>query len=267
MEVYAAMIHQMDRGIGRLVEALKRNGQYDNTLILYLHDNGGCHEGYGRKPRRNPATGVEPMGRDELQTAMIPLRTRDGHPVLTGPEVMPGPATSYIAYGMNWANVSNTPFRRYKSWNHEGGIATPLIVHWPAGIEARGELRHQTVHLIDIMPTCVEVAGAIYPETFNSHEILPMEGRSLVPGFGKDDPAQRLLMWEHYGNAAIRKGKWKLVRTRQGTGGEWKLYDMEHDRSEMHNLADKLPEKARELAELWEKHARRTMIHPMPGGS
>jgi len=267
MEVYAAMIDQMDQGIGRLVEALKGNGQYDNTLILYLHDNGGCHEEYGRKPRENPATGVEPMARDELQTAMIPLRTRDGHPVLTGPEVMPGPATSYIAYGRNWANVSNTPFRRYKTWNHEGGIATPLIAHWPAGIRARGKILSQVGHLIDIMPTCVELSGAVYPETHDGHEILPMEGRSLVRGFDGGNPDERLLMWEHYGNAAIRQGKWKLVRANRQNRGKWELYDMENDRSEMHDLADKLPEKARELETLWEKHARRTMIHPKPGGT
>ncbi|HSP42690.1 MAG TPA: arylsulfatase, partial [Luteolibacter sp.] len=150
MEVYAAMIDQMDQGIGRLVDALRQNDQFDNTLILYLQDNGGCHEAFGRSPRKNAVTGIEPMDRDELQKQMIPVRTRDGHPVLTGPDVMPGPDASYIAYGRNWANVSNTPFREYKSWSHEGGIATPLIAHWPDGIKSP-DILPQVGHLIDIM--------------------------------------------------------------------------------------------------------------------
>ena len=184
---------------------------------------GGCAEAYGRSPRDNPAEGIEPMDKDELQTAMIPLRTRDGHPVLTEPDVMPGPASSYIAYGINWANVSNTPFRYYKARNHEGGIATPLIAHWPQGITARNELRHEPGHLIDFMPTFVELAGADYPGEFDGHSIPPMEGRSLVAGFSEDRPDEdRVLIWEHYLNAAIRKGRWKLVRLREGgyRGGE-----------------------------------------------
>ncbi len=261
MEVYAAMIDQMDQGIGRLVDALRNNDQYDNTLILYLQDNGGCHEAFGRKPLRHAATGIQPMDRDELQTRMIPVRTRDGHPVLTGPDVMPGPDASYIAYGRNWANVSNTPFREYKSWAHEGGIATPLIAHWPAGISARNELRQQVGHLIDIMPTCAEIAGTTYPENHNNHSIQPMEGISLLDSFPRDTDTARLLVWEHYGKAAIRQGKWKLVRM---SGKPWELYDIAKDRSELHDLTDKQPAKARELAKLWDMHALRTKILPKP---
>jgi arylsulfatase A-like enzyme len=269
MEVYAAMIDSMDQGIGKIIDALETSGQLDNTLICYLQDNGGCWENYGRKPRKNPASGVEPMAKDELQTAMIPLRTRSGHPVLMGPDVMPGPDTSYIAYGRNWANVSNTPLRRYKSEMHEGGIATPLIVHWPAGIAARNEWRHEPGHLIDLMPTCVELAKAEYPADFNGHAILLTEGRSLIPGFARDRSEERLLIWEHYRNAALLKGDWKIARLREKAPDDdmdaaWELYDIRKDRSELHDLAGTHPEKTSELKALWHEHARRTLVYPMP---
>ena len=262
MEVYAAMIDNMDQGIGRIIDSLKENGQYDNTLILFFQDNGGCAENRGRRPLANPPTGVKPMGKDELQTRMVPERSRAGHPVLTGPGVMPGPSETYIAYGRNWANVSNTPFRLYKSKNHEGGIATPLIAHWPNGIKAKNEIRQQASHLIDIMATCIELSGATYPETFNGKKIIPMEGQSLTDSFKTNVKKDRTLMWEHFGNAAIRKGDWKLVRV--FAKGDWELYDMEKDRSELNDLSKDHPEKAKELAELWEKHAHRTLIYPKP---
>ena len=268
MEVYAAMIDSMDQGIGKIIATLKRHDRFDNTLIIYLQDNGGCHENFGREPRENPATGIEPMAPDELQTSIFPQRTRDGHPVLMGPEVMPGPPESYIAYGRNWANVSNTPLRLYKVNNHEGGIATPLIAHWPKGITTKNEIRHNVGHLIDLMPTFVELSGATYPREIAGHDILPMEGRSMVPGFARDDPDEtRLLIWEHLGNAALREGDWKIVRLRRNGGSfpaPWELYDMANDRTEMHNHASKHPDKVEKLSELWEKHAHRTLIHPMP---
>ena len=268
MEVYAAMIDSMDQGIGKIIESLKRHDQFENTLILFLHDNGGCHEQFGRNPRRNPASGIEPMQPGEMQTQMIPLRTRDGQPILMGPDVMPGPPESYIAYGRNWANVSNTPLRLYKINNHEGGIASPLVAHWPRGITAKNELRHNVGHVIDLMPTFVELAGAEYPATFADHTIPPMEGRSLVPGFAKDDPDEaRLIIWEHMGNAALRQGNWKAVRLRQNDGtfpAPWELYNIANDRSESRNLAAEHPEKTAALAELWEKHAHRTLIYPFP---
>ncbi len=265
MEVYAAMVDSMDQGIGRIVKSLEETGQLENTLILYLQDNGGCAEAYGRKPPKRPLPeGIVPMGKDELQTRMIPERSRDGRPVRTGSDAMPGPADTYIAYGRNWANVSNTPFREYKSTNHEGGIATPLIAHWPKGIAARNELRHEPGHLIDIMTTCVELSGAVYPARFADHEILPMEGRSLAGGFAADRAEERALLFEHFGRAALRKGPWKLVRA--GETQPWELYAIEEDRTELTDLSAKKPEKVRELSELFEKEAQRTYIYPKSEG-
>ncbi len=264
MEVYAAMVDSMDQGIGRIVDSLKATGQFENTLILYMQDNGGCAEANGRKaPKRPLPDDIVPMGKDELQTKMVPDRSREGRPVRTGPGEMPGPADTYIAYGRDWANVSNTPFREYKSSNHEGGISTPLIAHWPKGIAARNQLRQEPGHLIDIMATCVELSGAKYPARFADHEILPLEGRSLAGGFAADRKEERALLFEHYGRAAIRKGPWKLVRA--GETQPWELYAIEEDRGESTNLSQKNPEKARELRELWEKEAERTYIYPKPG--
>ncbi|MFK7852329.1 MAG: arylsulfatase [Akkermansiaceae bacterium] len=262
MEVYAAMVDSMDQGIGRIVTTLEKTGQLDNTLILFLQDNGGCHEGRGRRARKDAVTGIKPMGKDELQTKMEPLRSRAGLPVLMGPEVMPGPSETYIAYGKNWANVSNTPFREYKSHNHEGGISTPLIAHWPKGIQAKNEIRHRPGHLIDIMATCVELSGASYPKTFNGNDIQPLEGQSLMASFAKDEDPDRVLLFEHFGKAAIRKGDLKLVRL--GYNKPWELYDIKKDRSELNDLTEEHPDKAKELAELWEESAQRTRIYPLP---
>lgn len=269
MEVYAAMLDSMDQGIGDIVDTLEKQGKLENTLILYLQDNGGCHEGLGRQPKLQNWAGdpakpeeVRPMHPDELQTNMVPKCTRDGKPMRVGPGVMPGPADTYIAYGKNWANVSNTPFRLYKSFNHEGGISSPLIAHWPKGMSARNELRHESNHLIDLMATCVDLAGADYPETYNGHNILPKEGRSLKAGFDRDRAQERVLMFEHFGKAAIRKGPWKLVRA--GANAPWKLYNIENDRSELHDLSAEHTDLATKLEQLWEAEANRTLIFPKP---
>ena len=265
MEVYAAMIDCMDQGIGRIVSQLKRAGIYDNTLILFLADNGGCAEEYGSrgpiKPDPSKPVVLKPMDTNELQGDMQPKVTRDGRPVRTGKGVMPGPADTYIAYGKPWANASNTPFRLYKHWVHEGGISTPLIAHWPAGIKARGKLRHQPGHLIDIMATCVDVAGAAYPAECNGHQIIPLEGRSLVPAFDNRPIEREALYWEHEGNRAVRQGKWKLVSKHPN---QWELYDLEADRTELNNLADEYPEKAEQLKAMYESWAERCGVQPWP---
>lgn len=249
MEVYAAMIDSMDQGIGRIVAELKRQGELDNTLILFLQDNGGCAEHYGRHTPDSYATDLKPMGPDDLQQQIWPaMQTRDGRPLKSGPGVMAGPEDTFIGYARGWANVSNTPFREYKHFAHEGGISTPLIVHWPNGIDPshNGKLEHQPGHVIDIMATCADVAGGAYPKTFGEHEIIPVEGVSLRPAFsGKSLERSDALYFEHHLNCAIRDGDWKLVCKGQA-GREvkdfgWELYNVKTDRAELQNVADKNP--------------------------
>jgi arylsulfatase A-like enzyme len=267
MEVYAAMIDAMDQGIGRVVAELKKQGAFENTLVFFLQDNGGCAEGMGRGANINEkwVAGVKddrPMAPDELQPKIWPpMKARDGRPVRGGPTVMPGPADTYMGYGRNWANVSNTPFREYKHWVHEGGISTPLICHWPAGIKARGRLCHDPGHLIDIMATCVDVSGANYPTEREGRKIQPMEGVSLRPAFDRNSLDERTIFWEHEGNRAVRQGRWKLVSKHPGT---WELYDIAVDRTEMHDLASQHREKVQELTSLYEKWAARCAVQPWP---
>ena len=267
MEVYAAMIDCMDQGIGRLVDTLKKNGQYENTLILFLQDNGGCAEQMGRngslKPRAEAPT-LPTLPRDYLQPDMIPKQTRDGFPTRQGAGVMPGGADTFIGYGRNWANVSNTPFREYKHWEHEGGISTPLIAHWPRGItsDRHGKLEAQPGHLIDLMATCVDLAGAKYPAEFKGLPIPPMEGVSLAPAFGgKPLNRPQPIFWEHEGNRAIRMGDWKLVSKYPGG---WELYDIAADRTEMNDLAAQRPERLKEMSSRWETWAKRVGVMPWP---
>lgn len=267
MEVFAAMIDCMDQGIGRVIETLKKNDQFDNTLILFLQDNGGCAEGMGRagafKPRADKPS-LPSLANDYLQPDMIPKQTRDGFPMRQGLGVMPGGADTYIGYGKAWANVSNTPFREYKHWEHEGGISTPLIAHWPKGIanERHGKLDAQPGHLIDLMATCVDIAGASYPTEFKGHAIQPMEGISLVPAFeGKTLARTQPIFWEHEGNRAIRIGEWKLVSMHPKS---WELYHIPTDRTEMHDLAAAQPERVKAMASQWEAWAKRVGVRPWP---
>ena len=270
MEVYAAMVDSMDQGIGRIVEALRETGQLDNTLLCFFQDNGGCAEGAGRGLKPNPRAAAPTLAKIPAEQlhyfGSAPKQTRDGWPVRAG-RAMPGPADTYIAYGKHWANVSNTPFREYKHWTHEGGISTPLIVHWPAGITEQNGLRHQASHLIDLMPTCVELAGAQYPKEFLGKAIQPAEGVSLTPAFANQALLRGPIYWEHEGNRAVREGKWKLVAKRP-TGGQsanWELYDIEADRSELTNLANKHPERVERMARMWQAYAERTGVFPWPG--
>lgn len=264
MEVYAAMIDCMDRGIGQVVEQLKQDGRFDNTLILFLQDNGGCAEAMGRSPNGPRPTNLVPMKPDQLQPAIWPpMQTRDGRWVRTGPGVMPGPPDTYVAYGRAWANVSNTPFREYKHWVHEGGISTPLIAHWPAGIpsDRRGKLESQPGQLVDIMATCVDVAGAVYPQEHRGRKIKPMEGTSLRPAFeGRELARTKPLVWEHEGNRAIRDGRWKLVAKENQA---WELYDLHTDRSELHDLASTQPERVASLSAAWDAWAQRADVLPL----
>jgi arylsulfatase len=213
MAIYAAQVDCMDQGIGQITDALKTFEYFENTLIIFIADNGGCAEG------------------GELGGgAASQLESKEGW---------------VLSYGRVWANTSNTPFRLYKHWVHEGGISTPLIAHWPAGITLREEWEPQPGHLVDLMPTFIEVAGAEYPRAYEGNLIIPMEGVSLVGAF-HETPIQREnpIFWEHEGNRAVRDGKWKLVA--QGGNGAWELYDMEADRSELNNLASTMTDKVNE---------------------
>jgi arylsulfatase A-like enzyme len=272
MEVYAAMIDNMDQGIGRIINEIKRQGQFDNTLFLFLQDNGGCAEGFGRYTPRNPYRKYKPMGPDDLQRKIWPpMQARDGRPLRVGPGVMAGPEDTFIGYGRGWANVSDTPFREFKHYAHEGGISTPLIAHWPKGIDKklRGKLEHQPGHVIDIMATCIDVAGVKYPEKYGEHQLDPVEGVSLVPAFAaKSLKRKDAIYFEHHLNCAIRAGEWKLVRYGQtgkpSTLRPWELFNMTKDRSELNNLAAGNPQKVKELGDKWEAWAVRAKVKPWP---
>lgn len=233
MAVYVAMIDRIDVAMGTLVAGLKERGELDNTLILFLHDNGGNAEG-------------GPPGRT------------------TGPGSIGSPQ-SYVLLGMNWATLNNTPFARYKHFTHEGGISTPLIAHWPAGIAAsrHGTLEKQPGHLVDVMATCVDLAGAKYPTEFKGHAIEPLQGVSLRPAFtGESLGRKRPIFWEHEGNKAARDGQWKLVMRHKQP---WQLFDMEADRTEQHDVIQDHPEIASRLTAAWDAWAERTYVDEWNG--
>jgi len=252
MEVYAAQIDRMDQGIGRILDELERQGKIDNTLIIFLADNGACAEDI-----------PEDVTIDELVHKLMIARreTRDGSVVHFGnnPELMPGPENTYQSYGKAWANMSNTPFRLYKHWIHEGGISTPLIMHWPQGIDQPGGIRHAPGYLPDIMATILDITGVPYPSSVNDREILPLEGHSLRSAFEADQIERPPMFWEHEGNAAVRIGQWKLVRQYPDP---WELYNLEDDRTELHDLAPQYPEKVGEMEQKYEQWAARCGVLP-----
>jgi arylsulfatase len=248
MAVYAAQISSMDQGIGRILSWVRQQGIEEDTLILFLSDNGGNSE--------ELSPGVHGW--------FVPNQTRDGRLVRSGnsPTIMPGGEDTYLSYGIPWGNVSNTPFRMYKHFAHEGGIATPLIAYWPGVIQGGNRLTHQVGHVMDIMATCLDAAGATYPKTYRNREIVPLEGKSLVPIFtGQSRKGHDVICWEHEGNSAIRQGKWKMV---SGYSDYWELHDMETDRTELQNLADTNASKIRELAAIYQRWADRVGVRPWP---
>ncbi|MCG8584130.1 MAG: sulfatase-like hydrolase/transferase, partial [Pirellulales bacterium] len=222
MEVFAAMVDCIDQNVGRLVAHLKAKGELDNTLIMICSDNGAC-----------------PFD-----------RTR-------GKDKKPWDPASYWCYDPGWAHVGNTPFRWYKQNQHEGGIASPLIVHWPAGLKAKvGSITHQPGHLIDLMATCVDVTGAKYPTTHEGRPITPLQGKSLAPIFrGEEREGHDALYFQFSNNRAVRRGDWKLVSAR---GGRWELYNLAEDRTELNDLAEENPKLVRQLRTLWHDMAKNT---------
>ncbi|MCM8540714.1 MAG: sulfatase-like hydrolase/transferase, partial [Lentisphaeraceae bacterium] len=219
---------------GLIVESLKRKRILDNTVIIFLSDNGGCAEEIGPKGRAKN----------------FPLETRDGKTIRLGndPSVLPGPEDTYASYGYDWAGFSNTPFREFKSFVHEGGISTPLVIYWKGKV--RKGITNDLGHVIDILPTCLDLAGIDYPKTYKGNKIKPVEGKSLTKLFaGEQREGNKAVFFEHEGNRAIRKGDWKLVRKYKGA---WELFNMAKDRLETKNLITKKPEVANELLKEYE---------------
>lgn len=250
MEVYAAQVTAMDRAVGQVLHALESSGRLDNTLVLFLSDNGGCAE---EMPiGGNPAFARRPL---------VPQRTRDDLPVrlANDPSVVPGPEDTFTSYGPEWANVSNTPFREFKHWVHEGGISTPLIVRWPAGLGDPGDLCTTPAQLVDLLPTLLEAAGAEYPDERAGRSVPPLEGVSLLPILRRESTGHGPLFWEHEGNAAVRSGRWKLARKHPGP---WELYDLDHDRTEREDLAGEHPDLVLALAAAYDQWAPRVGVIP-----
>ena len=217
MAVYAAMIDRMDQGIGKIIDELKATDQFENTMIIFLSDNGGCAETItGRK--------------------------------LHDPTKAPGERGSYVAYREPWANASNTPLRYYKSWTHEGGMLTPFVVHFPSGNLPENTVIDQTAHIIDLMPTFLSLANADYP----SEGLLPLQGMNLMELIRSDNKVARNLKWEHFGKKAIIDGDWKLVNANKD---DWELYNLRLDRTELDNLAEEQEQKVQVLKEDWMKWA------------
>lgn len=236
MAIYAAQIDAMDQGIGRIVSKLKEVGQLDNTVIFFLADNGGCAEYISSGKSKDLEGNLE---------------------------------ETFESYRINWANVSNTPFREYKHWVHEGGVRTPLIVHWPKGIDhtLNNSFVRDYGHLTDIMATCVELSGATYPKELNGKEIVPMQGTSLVPHFKGKENGRGPIFWEHEANIGMREGKWKLVaktpENKQFDEKRLELYDISNDPTELHNLAETHPEKLDSMYQVWKVWAENAGVFPM----
>lgn len=235
MAIYAAQIDAMDQGIGRIMAKLNEKGQLDNTLVMFMSDNGACAEFISRGNSK------------ELN----------------------GKADSYESYRINWANLSSTPYREYKHYTHEGGIASPLIVHYPDGIKKNlnNTFVDEYGHFSDVMATCIDVAGTVYPENFNGNKILPLEGISLTPNFSGKKTERKYTFWEHEGNIAMRDGKWKIVcKTKENTpfdGTTVELYNMEIDPTELNDLSQIYPEKRTEMMEKWRVWAESNQVLPM----
>ncbi len=243
MAVFAGAVDRMDQNIGRVVADLKQHGELANTLIFFLSDNGACAE-------------WDPFGFDVTNNVhAVNLGTTSGLNILhTGAALdQLGAPGSYVSYGSAWANACNTPFRLYKHYSHEGGIATPLIIHWPAGMKRAGELEQRIGHISDVMATCIELAGARYPA-----DKLAPAGRSLVPALRGEAAGSRTIFFEHEGNRAVREGQWKLVALAKGP---WELYDMSRDRVELHDLAAQQPDRVKQMAAQWDAWSAQVSAH------
>lgn len=238
MATFAAMVEIMDRNIGRVVENLRNNQELENTLIVFLSDNGACAE-------------WDPYGFDDNPYPQNQL--------YQGSELAQmGQKGTFHSYGTGWANACNTPFSLYKHYNHEGGISSPSLLHWPAGTCRNGEIDRQPLHIVDLAKTILEVGKGQYPKTWEGHKILPLAGTSMLPVLKGEKLPERPLFFEHEGNRAVRLGKWKLAWTNNDK--TWELYDIEADRSETKNLAAAHRSKVQHIAQLWEDWAVKNLV-------
>jgi len=241
MAIFAAMVDVMDQNIGRVVDDLEQKGELNNTLIIFISDNGACAE-------------WDPYGFD--------ISTSPNNILYKGKQIeaMGSPGT-YHSAGSGWANASNTPWRLYKHFTHEGGISSPLIAHWPAGINRSGVIDSRLGHLVDLMPSVLAAAGVSYPSVFEGRKTIPEAGKSMLPLLQGKPVENRILYFEHEGNRAIQDGKWKLSALR---GKDWELYDLQKDRTELNNLAGKYPDIVRRLDALWNIWAKENYVTPLP---
>lgn len=252
MAVYAAMIEQVDRGVGRVLETLKQSDQFENTVIMFLSDNGGCAELFQE----------DTDWPDDSQWAAT--KTLEGEDVRVGdiPGLRPGPDTTFQAVELPWANVSDTPFRLFKRWVHEGGVTTPFIVHWPERIK-KAKIKHSPMQIIDISATLYDLAGANYPAEFADMHITPIEGESFASllGEGSSWEREKPIAIEHEGNRGVRIGAWKLVAE---WDRPWELYNMADDRTELNDLASQEPGRVREMERAYNEWAERAGVLPWP---
>jgi arylsulfatase len=241
MAIYAAMVDRMDRNIGRLLQDLEKNRELDNTLIIFISDNGACAE-------------WDPYGFD-IRTGPLNILHNSGQIATMGS------SGTYHSVGSGWANASNTPWRMYKHYNHEGGISSPCIVQWPNGLNRKGMIDRRPGHLIDLMPTILEVAGADYPDQFGGHKTPPLSGISLLPLLNGETVGARTFYFEHEGNRAINDGHWKLTALR---GQGWELYNIAQDRTELVDLAKTYPDIVIRMDSLWNIWADENFVTPLP---
>ncbi|QDV49920.1 arylsulfatase [Gimesia fumaroli] len=241
MAIFAAMVDRMDQNIGRVLTSLRQNNELENTLIIFTSDNGACAE-------------WDPHGFD--------IRSSRNNTLYWGDQLdkMGGPDTHH-SVGSGWANASNTPWRLYKHYNHEGGIASPGIIHWPRQIKQKGAIVSTPAHIIDIVPTLLEVSEVSYPQKWDGHSTLPLPGKSLIPQINGKQQTDRTLYFEHQGNRAIREGHWKLSALR---GGDWELYDLSQDRTELNDLAEQRPDLVNQLDQKWNLWAKENFVLPFP---
>ena len=250
MATYAAMIDRMDQGIGRILDKVREMGAEENTLVMFLSDNGGCAEFLAedtQRPEPSQYASPNPDGTSIKMGNILGQR--------------PGPGDTFMSYDLPWANASNSPFRLFKRWTHEGGISTPFIVNWPERIKEPG-IVHEPTHISDITATCIEAAGAQYPTELNGNAITPIEGVSFLDAINTGAWKRNLpIYWEHEGSRAVRIENWKLVAE---VDGDWELYDMDEDRTELSNLVEANAPKAAEMIALYDVWAERCGVHPWP---